>query len=266
MYTLTHIIDHHSLLKSIAAKELIKRVLSGLIPDLQYIDGFSEMDPHADIQNCQNDVYLPDKREICHVKVKDKFVLAPYPEGRALVIGNHCIGNFVEHNAISNVTPELLAEIRELMTIKNVCIVCGKSCQSKQLMHATCRKRKEKLNTEIQLRHKVKIFSLLLANNDTLRKINRNRTFTNKDVNLVNDLVESYPDLYENAERLSALYNNCIIKSIKMRRRLPSDKQLVVLKRIIDDYDFIKHLDWENRNPKYIQYGFVFKSQGRWNK
>lgn len=260
MYTLTHIIDANSSYKSEIAKSVVRQVIQDRIPNVKYIP-YEDDREFCNRNNCENNICPPKKRKICNVAIKDKFVLRGDPG--QLVAGNHCIATFIEENLISNLPKDAFDFIIEQMNVRNVCTACKKSCKQTQLMHTSCLKRKEKLHADIKLRAKVKIFSKILTNNDTIVKIQRKNTFSYRDVNFINDLIQKYPELYENAHRLNKLENNCIVSSVQMRRRLPTDKQLGILKLILENYEFIYDLDQRNINPKYQRYGFIYRSSQR---
>lgn len=245
---------------------------------------------------CENTFYLePRKVKVCHIPIKDIFILeeaksvdrtpkgvhARTPKGGAphrdqgtssskqYFIGNTCIQQFVVNHAIVNLTQEDYDNILLILKIYKLCPFCNKKISISKTYHAKCKAQQARPEVDNYLVDKVTLLTKIFAGNSTISRINNEiqvatksgwikSPFTTKDKNMIERFIADYPRMYKDADKLAALKNNCIVQSVLNRPREPTDKQLVFIHLILDDYDRIKELDDEGINEKYLKYGYVY--------
>ena len=263
-YFLKAIMDAGSPLKSDIAKYLVR----GLIGEDIIINERND----DCVSNCQNNVEecLPPGREKCGVKIADNFLLIDEKDSSQIIIGNHCIARFVEKGLISNVSMERLAEIRKLLSIKNVCISCWKL--SKAIIHNKCSKIKENLHLELEcvvlakglenVMHQVVGLQNIYAKLYPRSNLGCQKPFTKRDLETLREASETYSILYNNQEKIEQLKNNPILSSIMFQKRYPSTKQLAIVEKIMKDFDAMLELD-SSGSAEYLKYGYVYPRKRR---
>jgi hypothetical protein len=210
------------------------------------------------------------------MKIMDVFYLRD-SEGNEIKVGNRCIELFVKNNAISNLTEEQYEVLKRILKIRKVCCLCGK--KSTKQFHKNCLKRLAKAvnpkkrknamkdlienidrrNLEEKYDQILKDTAEILGGVKTIRDAIREERKSLKTFRAIQRLRENYSLIIENKNKLLALKKNCIVESIRTQWRTPSPKQMLMIDRIIQDYDRMLKIDEEGTNATYLKYGFVYR-------
>jgi hypothetical protein len=271
-FKLIEILDAHSKFKSEIAKQLVNQTIESF--DIKY----SVKDDY--FEKCKNTIRLDKKTQTpkvidsCNHAIKDVFLIQNTETEEEIRIGNHCIADLVTLNLVVNVNYEQIQTLFKLLNTNNICIICNTTCNT-DIIHKACLKgittRKiDYCKEQIKFKYKLKSdlnnffekreFKYTMF---TLRRIFQgvnglNLKFSQLNKDKINNLKEKYSVIFDNQTKLLELRNNCIVKSIMKQRRFPSDKQIIMIERILQEYPKIRQLDRENTNSKYIKYGYVF--------
>lgn len=268
MFSLIEIKDTHSIYKSPIAKSLVEKVLYEKY-NIRYTQVDNILCNHT---TCENNITEKYRLKLCGVKIKDVFILKNDETNNFLQIGNTCIQNLVLENYISNIDRQDFVEIIKLLKIKNVCFLCRKNKNAGY--HKKCLKGTNEniivdldqvrkhivLVRQIRVNHILNILQKFFKNNTFLKNLRKNMDFNKKTMNALDRFIDNYAIIIDNIDKLQKFKNNCIIKSVSRATRNPSDKQLVILEKILDNYERMIEYDSLNQNLKYIKYGFIFPS------
>jgi hypothetical protein len=263
MYKLIRIIDRHSPLKSPVAIEIIKTELNN--HEIEYVECFDSSEAR-----CENDIVKKRGKSIkpCGMAISDLFVVSDGKNEKK--IGNHCIQTLVEAKAIYNLDQERYRIILEKLKARNVCMLCGKN--NKKDIHKKCAQGKGKnyIVSENQVKIRAAVM-LELVKFNTLNKLLKlfqgiefiqnagaSATLSKKTINAIKAFEDEHRLIVDNAGKLLALKNNCIVRSIRWQRRKPSVKQIAILEKILADYERIYDLDRECGDKTYLKYGYVY--------
>jgi len=266
-YTLLYVNDAHSHMKSEVAKAICGMTLESY--------GVEFIHAPENEGNCQNSILKNEKKGKCNHYIKDEFVIQDNDTGDTFGVGNHCISYLVLNGYIINVNTETFQNILETLTIKNVCLICQTTCNT-DTMHNTCLRGHSKRETKTFDKEQVKLKFKLKRDldvyfdkknfQDKLRYIKSlfkgsnylNLQYSSVNMEKLNNILRTYRVIFENVNKINRLKNNCIIQSIRRQRRLPSEKQMIMVEKIINEYERIIKLDESNDNLKYKQYGYVY--------
>ena len=264
-FRLIGIVDGQSSQRSIVAKEIIKEEFGIPIHDKKY-----------GVSKCQNTIRFK-KDETGETKllttpcnknpIVDNFILQdtliPTSE---FYIGNHCIQTLVLRGYIINLDADKYRRIIDLLKQKPICPIC-KATSTKSDIHQACLKGTSKrvcktMEKIIKSKKALPLEIDFVQKHKSLRRVLKGthylnfKLFTEKNVRKLNDLISTYGILLD--DRLKLLKNNCILNSITTQRRLPSDKQMIMVNHILTNFDRILRIDQKNIDPRYRKYGFVY--------
>jgi len=294
-YKLTKITDINSRYKSENAKKITFDLC--LENGINYVS--LDNDDFINTLNCENDVInnqLEQKNSICNMHIVEIYTLEEYDKNNVLLreinIGNNCISHFLQQKIITNLTEELYTNIVYNLRIKNTCIFCTKRLTKNASYHKRCfQKNNRNLNTytikimklkskcllQIKLKKYLPIVKGLFINNTNLK-----RNLKNKDkdplstLEYLKKMIKKYKYFYRNKDIILSFKNNPLINSIQNHTKSPTEKQLELLKKIINNHkkllmidNNIKIIERKKKKNKlnsyqlkiyenYIKYGFVY--------
>lgn len=269
-YRLVRIIDKQSDYKSRMARMICKEVFSLL--DIEYIESLSRT-----FTNCKNNLNCK-KGIICPKEILDIFTLRHIDTGEKMNVGNHCIQSLIMEGFVK--IPDGYSRDKMIRLIKKLknpsipCIICEENHVSKEWsFHKKCltdknnhvvQNKKDCLN-ELIARDVLSRLRKILKNNGKIktiiRRIQNREILSDKDMNEIHNIKEKYILLYQHTDKLLRLNHNPIIQTMKQMKRFPTDKQMRIIEKILNNYNRMKQINdmySHKYRPIYDRYGFVY--------
>jgi len=239
-YRLVRIIDKHSPYKSILARMICYESFRQF--GIHYISRYDK-----ELSCCQNTLNCKYTYR-CPQRILDIFVLKHIETGAEMEVGNHCIQSLILDGFV--IIPDGLSHEDLIRLINNLnnpsipCIICGENHVSKEWsFHKKCLTNKN--NSVVQ--NKKHCMKELIAREVLSR--------------LMKILKEKYILLYQHTDKLLRLNHNPILDTMKRMKRFPTDKQMRIIEKIINNYNRMKQInDSYSHKDRHIydRYGFVY--------
>lgn len=280
-FVLTEIKDANSTLKSPSAKRLVKFASTKKYNiKISYEGGETRCGNNIvkketeiiDKTNKKHKYIKRSEHDICKQKIKDVFIIKNVDSNEYFNIGNSCIECFVLTGCISNINLKDFKYIKKLLSIKQLCIFCEKSCTPLGF-HKNCKKgygKKYRYTTsedvknyndvvvQINIQTLVKKIKDLFSGVSFIRDCVLENRVNKKTLTSLHEFIKEHRFFINNKKKLLNYQNNRIINTVKKQRRKPSQKQKVFLDKLIVEYDRLILVDRENSDINYLNYGFIF--------
>jgi len=279
-YILEKIIDTNSQAKHPLARELIEKKL--MLLNIEYIqdhihhvyDGFKCANDVCCMKKGQHSkITVEEREEMCNTTIQDIFVLRETEgKGMSKYVGNTCIAAFILGDYLLNVDKSIFKEIKKILKTKNMCGLCGKTCT--KTFHNKCVRGKSdvyvvdgksvasrrKLHIELGIKNHINQVKGIFDNVVFVKNIKNHNTIDLSSLNALKKLTKEYKLIIENKDKLLELKNNSIINRIKKQQKKPTINQMIMIEKILGDYDRIKRIDIDDNDIIYKTYGFCYSN------